>query len=164
MSIQSVAGLHGSPASEGRRKPLERVQSSQPTVGQVGDKFLEAMARIESGVRIGHGVQHNRAAAKALHLISHCGEVLTVLFNRVQLAGFQINGDREKESLRNPTCTAQLGDGAFVEHPLVRRVLIDYRQTLRRLEHNIGVEYLQVITMTAQWCPTRPLDTQCQFL
>ncbi len=144
--LEPVAGLHSGATTERRCKALQAVrQSPEPTSSQIGHQFIEAPPRVEPRVRVRDSVNHHRKPPKRLNFVTDTGQQLLVQFDGLDLIGRQIDGQWQQEPLCCSPPPSEFTHGLLVQHPLVRRVLVHDRQTIRRFEHDVGVEDLEKV-------------------
>ena len=137
--VEPVAGLDRGPAGKGGGEALEPVgPSTEPSAREVGDDLSKAGAGIEARVRRGHGVHHHRPAAECLRLESDAAELLAVPLDGLELLVGQLQGERQQQPLRRRAAPVQLRHHLLVQHPLMRRVLVDEHQPLRRLVDDVA--------------------------
>ena len=88
-------------------------------------------------------VHHHAAPGKRLHFVADAAQQLAVRLDRLELGSGELERQRQQQSLGRRPITGELMHRPFVQHALVRRVLIDDRNAGVGLEDDVGVEDLK---------------------
>ena len=88
-------------------------------------------------------MHHHGPPGERLDLVSHSPQQLAVGVDRVQLGRRELEREGQEQALGRGAVARDLAHHCFVQHPLVRRVLVHDRYPLGGLEQDVGVEHLE---------------------
>ena len=94
-------------------------------------------------MRIRRRVHHDAPPREGLHFVPDTLQQFAMRLDGIELCGLEIERQRQEQPLRGCAIAAELAHHVFVEHALMRRVLIDNRDALVGLEEDEGLEDLQ---------------------
>src|SRR4051812_30958661 len=126
LSVELMPGFDRGTTGIGGRKPLEAIlPATKATAGEVGDELLEAARCLKAGMRVRRGMHYDASPRKRLDLVADALQELAMRINRIELGRREIERQRQKQTLCRRAIAAQLMHHVFVQHALMRRVLVD---------------------------------------
>ena len=140
---QLHTGLDRRFAGDRRRETLVLRGSAGDTVSRESiERLPQTTLGVKARVRHRHGIHDQRVSSKSFDLESQPLEVFAIGIERVALSGAEVKCQRKQEPLRGRGAALQRMHELFVEHALVRGMLIDEHQPILVLERDVGASEL----------------------
>src|SRR2546423_9170462 len=135
---EQVAGLDRGFARDGCGELLvSRGARGRAIARQRRQRVAQTPLGVEARMRRGHGVHDHALPPELAELIAEPLQRVAMLIERLSLCGCELYREREQQSLRRAGSALERGDELFVQHALVRRMLVDEHDALIDFEHQV---------------------------
>ena len=105
------------------------------------ERLAQAALRIEARVRQRNAAYEKRVPSESFDFEADSLEQLAVRFERLTFSGPEVQREGKEQSLRRRLAARECAHEPFVQHALVRRVLVDEHEAAVGLEEHVRASW-----------------------